>query len=162
MMLLSASVAQLPLHDIVDDYQVSWWPIAVGWWLLVILVMALTLATTYYLIQHFRTHRGYRRVEVLLSGDVCSLAEISLRLKQVLLLKYSRQEIVKSEMQSFAQALLAELPKDKRDHFSALLLCYLERQYQPQDPAFVADYQQWAMQWWQQAKPQFKREARDV
>lgn len=162
MILLSASAAQLPLHDIVDEYQISWWPLAIGWWLLIIAGIVLTALIATQLVLYHRTRRGYSRIEALLKAEAQSLTDISLRLKQVLLLKHPRMDIAKSDIHALSDALLSKLPQRQQADFSASLMLYLERQYQPQDPAFVTAYQEWSIQWWQQAKAQFRQEARHV
>ncbi len=48
------------LRDIIEPGAISWWPLAMGWWILLAIVFALLIATVLWL-QHQRRVNAYRR-----------------------------------------------------------------------------------------------------
>ena len=157
--LFSAIAAQtLPLHDIVDDYEASWWPLAPGWWLLMVLLAALLGTATWLGWRRWQHQRGKKRIEQLLQAPVSRISDVTLRLKQILLLKYPRSQLT----QQFESRLLASVSTAERAALSAALQCHLAQQFQDHDRADAEAFQRWALTWWQYASCQFKQEVRHV
>lgn len=153
---------QLPLHDIVDEHHVSWWPLAFGWWLvLAVVVLSLVLLTLWG--RRAQQHRRRARsVEALLQAPANSISDVNLRLKQVLLLKYPRAQLANLNAEAWQQRLAAELPEQKRDAFSEQLAPYIDLQYQSHTQAMVEAYQAVAMDWWAMVRPHFVKGRRHV
>ena len=157
--LLTATAAQsLPLHDIVDDYQVSWWPLAPGWWLLIVILIGLLWAAGWWGLRHWQQRRGKRRVERMLQAPVSRISDVTLRLKKVLLLKHSRPSLA----QQFGSLLLDSLPSDLRAEQADELQKHLARQFQDHELSDAEAFQNWAVIWWRHAYCQFKQELRHV
>lgn len=156
--LSAVSAQQLPLHDIVDEYAASWWPLAFGWWFLIIVILALLGASAWWSWRKWQQHRGKRRVEQMLGAPISRISDVSLRLKQILLLKYSRPQL----SQEFVALLLGALPPAQRTDQAEVLQRHLERQFQDHDRADAEAFQNWALEWWQRTYPEFKQEVRHV
>lgn len=155
---IAMTANQLPLHDIVVESTISWWPLAIGWWLLIGASILLLSISGWWLWRHWRYRRGVQRIEQRLQAPVERLSDVSLRLQQVLLLKHSRDQL----NQSYTALLLDYVPASQRDSLQRTLSSYLEQQFQPHQQAHAEAFQQWAIVWWQAAYPQFKQEARHV
>lgn len=158
MKIIALSSTQLPLHDIVDDYSVHWWPLAPGWWLLLVLVIVLVAAGSWWLVRTYQQRRGFRRINQSLSAPVERISDVTLRLKQVLLLKHSRSDLSKS----FVTLLVQHLPETQREASANSLREHLELQFQDHSLIDADAFQAWALDWWQHAQREFKQEARHV
>lgn len=156
--LSAAAAQQLPLHDIVDVYTASWWPLAPGWWLLIGVLCGLLWASIWWGWRRWQQQRGKRRVEQLLLAPVSRISDVTLRLKQILLLKYSRPQLA----QEFVSLLLSSLPPSQGAFEAEALRYHLERQFQDHEPDDAEAFQSWALKWWQHAYTQFKQEVRHV
>lgn len=154
----ASGITQLPLHDIVDDYPVHWWPLALGWWLLLGLVIVLLTVGTWWAWRHYQQRRGTRRIAQSLANPVERISDITLRLKQVLLLKHPRSEL----SQSLVTVLLTHIPDTQRESSAASVQVYLELQFQDHNVSDAEAFQAWAQDWWQHAQRDFKQEARRV
>ncbi len=55
-MMQGSDPASLPLRDIHLPDPVSWWPLAPGWWALLLLLVIFVLSTTYF-IRRYRNHK---------------------------------------------------------------------------------------------------------
>lgn len=153
---------QLPLHDIVVDHQVSWWPLALGWWLVIVILLA-SLTGAWFYWRHWQRRRTLKlKVETLLKAPAQSISELNLRLKQVFLLKYPRATLANLEEQAWLQKLIAELPAAQRDEFQKQFAAFTELRYRPQEQASVDSYQRLVLAWWSSAQPHFVKEVKDV
>lgn len=153
---------QLPLHDIVVDHQVSWWPLALGWWLVIAILLA-SLTGAWFYWRHWQRRRTLKlKVETLLKAPAQSISELNLRLKQVLLLKYPRATLANLEEQAWLQKLIAEVPAAQRDEFQKQFAAFTELRYRPQEQASVDRYQRLVLAWWSSAQPHFAKEVKDV
>lgn len=153
---------QLPLHDIVVDHQVSWWPLALGWWLVIAILLA-SLTGAWFYWRHWQRRRTLKlKVETLLKAPAQSISELNLRLKQVLLLKYPRATLANLEEQAWLQKLIAEVPAAQRDEFQNQFAAFTELRYRPQQQASVDSYQRLVLDWWSSAQPHFVKEVKDV
>lgn len=75
------------LNDIVEISQVSWWPLSWGWWLLLVVLLAL-ISTAFMRYRQARQHRAYLRSSQQALLHCTTVAEISRLLKQVVLHYY--------------------------------------------------------------------------
>ena len=158
-LLLTATAAQsLPLHDIVDDYQASWWPLAPGWWLLIVIVAGLLWIAGWWGWRNWQQRRGKRRVERMLRAPVSRISDVTLRLKKILLLKHSRTSLT----QQFSSLLLNALPPNLHAEQANELQQHLGRQFQDHELSDAEAFQDWAVTWWRHAYCQFKQELRHV
>ncbi|RAJ96869.1 DUF4381 domain-containing protein [Aliidiomarina maris] len=159
---MSTTSNELPLHDIVTQTTAGWWPLAWGWWLLIVALFSLAIVATILLVRYLKRRRGMRAVNQLLTSPPASISEVSLRLKQVLMLKHSRTSIAQLSSNQWSALLLSHLPDSQRALLGEQLTPLIEAQYQPQNPALVEAYHAWSLKWWQLAQPQFKREVANV
>lgn len=153
---------QLPLHDIADQHSVSWWPLALGWWLLLAAVGLILCGLWLWFGQRQRRLALNHQVVSLLSTPAQSISELNLRLKQVLLLRYSRATIASMEQQIWLDTLVEALPESQRDGFRSELSAYIDLRYRPQSKASVDSYQALLLEWWTLARPRFAKEIKDV
>lgn len=153
---------QLPLHDIADQHSVSWWPLALGWWLLLAVILLLSCGLWLWLRQRRRRRALTQQVESLLSAPAQSISELNLRLKQVLLLQYSRKTIANMEEETWLKIVVEGVPESQRDEFKSALSPYMDLRYRPQSQTSVDSYQRLLLDWWTVARPRFAKEIKDV
>lgn len=154
---------QLPLHDIADQHSVSWWPLALGWWLLLAVILLLSCGLWLWLRQRQRRLALNQQVVSLLSTPAQSISELNLRLKQVLLLQYSRKSIANMEEHIWLKIVVEGVPESQRDEFKSALAPYMDLRYRPQSQTSVDSYQRLLLDWWTVARPRFaKKEIKDV
>lgn len=156
------SATQLPLHDIVDEHSVSWWPLAVGWWLVIAALLLGLIVFTLWWRRLRKQRRLHKRIEAALHTPATSISELNLRLKQILLIKYPRSQLAHLNAEAWQQRLAAELPDSQRDDFLAQLTPYTSLQYQSHDQTAVDAYQALALSWWKMVRPGFTREKQNV
>lgn len=157
-----AIAMQLPLHDITDQHNVSWWPLAFGWWLLLAAILLLTCSLWLWLRGRQRRRALNQQVESLLSAPAQSISELNLRLKQVLLLRYSRETIASMEEQNWLNIVVEGVPASQRDEFKDELSAYMDLRYRPQTQASVDSYQTLLLDWWALTRSNFAKEIKDV
>lgn len=153
---------QLPLHDIVVDHQVSWWPLAIGWWLVIALLLASLIGAVFFCRRWRQRRLLTQKVATLLNTPAQSISELNLRLKQVLLLKYSRASLAHLDEHAWLHQLIGEVPAAQRDAFEKQFTAFTELRYRPQQQAAVDNYQQLVLTWWASAQPHFFKEVKDV
>lgn len=49
------------LHPIIQSAQISWWPLAIGWWLLLVTGLILIFATSYFLVRRYKANNWRRQ-----------------------------------------------------------------------------------------------------
>ena len=162
MMAPVATAMHLPLHDIADDHSLGWWPLALGWWLLLAAILLLSCGLWLWLRQRQRRLALNQQVVSLLSAPAQSISELNLRLKQVLLLKHSRQAIASMQEQTWLDTLVEAIPESQRSEFSSELSAYMDLRYRPQSRASVDSYQTLLLDWWALARPRFAKEIKNV
>lgn len=150
--------AELPLHDIVDNYSTSWWPLAWGWWLIVLVVAGALTAAAFLLYKRHQKQRPKRLALAALQQPAHSISDLNLRLKQAALLYYPRDQVANLHGDSWFTFLTNSLPEQRRAEFKQAFIEYSYVQYQPHEHSTVESYkillQRWVGLAW---PPQHKR-----
>lgn len=99
------------LDDIELPAEASWWPLAPGWWILGIVVLALLIGLGYYLIRRYR-QLSYQReaLKILqqshaIADDLQFIRHINQLLKRVAIHLYGRQQVAKLHGAAWQQFL---------------------------------------------------------
>jgi hypothetical protein len=132
------------LHDIVTPPDVSWWPFAPGW---IILVSALSLALGYYTYRGVRNWRrnAYRReaIEELQSAE--THAEVSKLLRRTALATSSRETIAALQGERWVEWLAKTAPSSPSDSVREALS---KAVYDPESPnSDLAELRRFAEAW---------------
>ena len=80
------------LHDIVVPPNVSWWPLAMGWYFVLGLIFVVSIALVASQWRQFR-RQAYRRVGLQELRECHSIQQISALLRRVAIVTFSRNEI---------------------------------------------------------------------
>jgi len=80
------------LHDIVEPAPVSWWPLASGWYVLGVVVLALLVVIAARLWVRWKAN-AYRRIAIAELADVTSVRDVSQLLRRTALANASRVEL---------------------------------------------------------------------
>ena len=103
------------LHPLREPVAIAWWPLAPGWWLLIVIALAALLVLGYLLLRRYRAN-AYRR-EALARLQLLRqqypherdrsvyLAELNALLKSVALRAYPRRDIAASSGQQWLEFL---------------------------------------------------------
>ena len=95
--LISSTPNALPLEDIIEPEQISQLPIAVGWWLLLCLVVTVMTALTIFVFHSRRKNQAKRAFQKELSliqtNDPQASVQIAQLLKQLALSYFPRQKV---------------------------------------------------------------------
>lgn len=144
---------QLPLHDIVEASDVSWWPLAWGWWVLILLVLSSTLAIGYHLTKSYLRLRAKRAALVQLKHNGNSLSELNLLTKQAALAYFPRQQIAPLQGQDWFRFLVRQMPAKRQNAFSAQLEDWQDAVYRPQQNQDIEAYRSLMTTWVRHALP---------
>ena len=127
----------LPLRDIHLPDNVSWWPIAAGWWLLLAIII-LSIAIIWFL--HIKKERGRLRKQALAElekvetrfnqhQDTQQLAsELSILLRRVSISRYPRTDVAGLTGQAWLNFLNAQTKSFDTDSANAILNGPFQRQ----------------------------------
>ncbi|MEI6895231.1 MAG: DUF4381 domain-containing protein [Colwellia sp.] len=135
--LASQSAGQtLQLHDIHTPEQVSNFPIAPGWWILLLLI----LISAIWLYKKFKQHKQLNAVKnqalaTLENNDTMRAKECISLLKWTAMHYFSRQHLAKLYGDSFQQFLIMQLPDKHQNNFTQLTTAGFNGQYQAPDEA---------------------------
>lgn len=152
----------LPLKDIVDAHDIHWWPLAWGWWLCLVMVIAAFAALAYWLYQRKRKQQGLLLLQQTLAQPQTSITAVNLAVKQAALCYYPRQQIASLEGASWHAFLVAQVSAAQRDAFAEQLAPYTPLQYQQPPAEAITAYQQLLLDWAAKAWPPRKHEVEDV
>lgn len=91
------------LHPLREPAMIDWWPLAPGWWLLLVLALLCLVALGYFLRRRYRANAYRRRALIQLRelqrqynadrDDTAYIAHINALLKSVALVTYPRREV---------------------------------------------------------------------
>ncbi len=127
----SGQPSQLQLHDIHVPEQVSNFPIAPGWWLLLALLICISLWL-------YKKHKKNsllnankkQALTLLASNESLSAKECIALLKWAAMQYFSRQQLAKMYGRSFHDFLVKQLPQKHQSNFSKLIRPGFDSQYQ--------------------------------
>jgi len=145
----------IQLHDIHVPEQISNFPIAPGWWIL----LALSLFTAIWLYKRFKTKRllnadRKQALKVLANNNSLSSKECIALLKWSAMQYFSRQALAKLYGERFQLFLIKQLPEKYQDTFSKLSAAAFDSQYQAEHKStstIDSDCQQATKLWLEQA-----------
>lgn len=148
--------SNLQLHDIVAAPAASWWPLAIGWYV-VIIGGAVLLVTSLLAIRRAYRMRHARRLALrqLHQHPPQSLAGISLLLKQAALAYFPAAHVSSQSQQQWWHFLLQQLSTKQRERFADLAESVSQASYQPttQQQQWLTAYTEFADYWLRQALP---------
>jgi len=127
----SGQPTQIQLHDIHVPEQVSNFPIAPGWWILLALIIIMTLWL-------YKKHKTNSRLNadkkqalaVLANNESLSAKECITLLKWAAMQYFSRQQLAKLYGMHFQEFLVKQLPLKHQDSFKQLTFAAFDNQYQ--------------------------------
>ncbi len=127
----SGQPAQLQLHDIHVPEQVSNFPIAPGWWILLTLIILMALWL-------YKKHKKNTRLNadkkqalsILANNEYLNAKECIALLKWAAMQYFSRQQLAKLYGKNFQDFLVRQLPENHQDNFIKLITASFDNQYQ--------------------------------
>ena len=123
--------AQLELHDIHLPEQVSNFPIAPGWWLLLALLVISTVWFYKKRKQGIRLNAGKKQaLTVLENNPLLSAKECITLLKWAAMQYVNRQQLAKLYGEGFQRFLMKQLPEKHQANFTKLITAAFQGQYQ--------------------------------
>ncbi|KGJ87412.1 DUF4381 domain-containing protein [Colwellia psychrerythraea] len=154
---LPNQTAPLQLHDIHVPEQVSNFPIAPGWWLL----LAIILLSVVWFYKKFKQQRSLnanknRALAMLANNQNLSEKECISLLKCTAMQYFSRQQLAKLYGTDFKDFLMKQLPVNHQEYFSKLITPAFVRQYQAEqglNSSSDSDCQQATKLWLTNALP---------
>lgn len=154
---------QLPLHDIVEAPDVSWWPLAWGWWVLILLCLSTILIISYRWYQSYRRQRAKRAALVQMNNSGTSLSELNLLAKQAALAYFPRQQIAPLRGTDWFRFLVQQMPAKRQAAFSSQLDSWQDALYRPQQDQDISAYRNLMQEWVRHAlPPHHRKEAKNV
>jgi len=152
-----AKPSPLQLHDIHVPEQISNYPIAPGWWILLALIVFTAIwAYKKHKAMHILNADKKQALAVLASNNSLSATECIALLKWSAMQYFSRQELAKLYGERFQTFLVAQLPEKHQGNFTKLTAAAFDSQYQTAEKATLAinsDCQQATKLWLEQALP---------
>lgn len=121
------------LKDIHLPAEVSWWPLAFGWWCLIVLVLVALMVSIYWLVK--RRKRSQAKREAL--AEIQSLSEQSSHwpaqmnsvLKRVAMHYFSAESVAALYGERWSQFLASHMPVDATEQFLETLMALQNAQY---------------------------------
>jgi hypothetical protein len=152
-----AQASQLQLNDIHVPEQISNFPIAPGWWIL----LALVIFTAIWLYKRHKKNTllnadKKKALSILASNNSLSAKECIALLKWSAMQYFSRQELARLYGDDFKTFLIKQLPEKHQDNFTKLSAAAFDSQYQVQEnttSAIDSDCQQATKLWLEHALP---------
>jgi len=153
----AGQASQLQLHDIHLPEQVSGFPIAPGWWLLVAIII-------FTAIWAYKKHQKNKRLNaskkqamaMLTDNKTLSAKDCIALLKWAAMQYFSRQQLAKLYGENFQAFLIEQLPEKHQLHFTELTTAAFKSQYQAKQVSVETvdqDCQQAAKLWLSHALP---------
>ena len=133
------------LHDIVELEQVSYWPLAWGWWLLLALLLAAIISISFRLIKRRRATAVLRQQQRAIT-HCASVAEVSQCLKLVVLHYFSGQQLETVTGLPWLLFLNQLLPTNKQ-YSEEQLQRIAGQMYQASNSTVFAQYHSFADTW---------------
>lgn len=152
------NAAQGPqLHDIVLPIEPSYWPLAIGWWLVIAISLIALIFTTTTVIKHLK----YWKVKRLAQGklaDCTSCDEINQLLKQVAIHYCTRQDIGPMKNAQWTNFLMSNLAESQRETLNDIH----QALYRPNHDEYRNNYLHIANTWLTQLNKNSLREMNNV
>lgn len=122
----------------------TWWPLAWGWWVLILFSLIFLIWLTHFLIKKYRTgiakKQAIKQIDQLSSAD--SLIQLNSLLKRAFLSYYQRDKVAGLHGKQWHRFLIQQLPASKQTQFHDPLQQFIERIYQPNQTLTDIDKQQ--------------------
>ncbi|RUO25237.1 DUF4381 domain-containing protein [Aliidiomarina minuta] len=144
---------QLPLHDIVEASEVSWWPLAWGWWALILLFLSTIIFIAYYWTKRYLRLRAKRAALVQINHSGNSLSELNLLTKRAALAYFPRQQIAPLQGRAWFEFMVQQMPAKRQAAFSAQLEGWQDALYRPQQNQEIEAYRSIMKEWVRYALP---------
>lgn len=123
--------AQLQLHDIHVPEQVSNFPIAPGWWILLTLVILMALWSYKKYKKNTRLNADKKQaLAVLANNEALSAKDCIALLKWAAMQYFSREQLAKLYGKDFQEFLTKQLPQQHQANFNTLITAGFDSQYQ--------------------------------
>lgn len=153
----SGQSAQLQLHDIHVPEQISNFPIAPGWWILLILI----LLGSFWSYKKYQDNKRInanknKALAMLATNQTLSAKECIALLKWAAMQYFSRKKLAKLYGDEFQTFLIEQLPQKYQESFAQLSSAAFKGQYQAEqqaDEEISRDCQQAAKLWLTNALP---------
>lgn len=142
------------LHDIVPAPAAEWWPLAPGWYAVVVVVLVLLLASLIGGSRYISRRRVQRAAMRHLQHPLGDCQKITLALKQACLGYVPRRRIAALQGMQWVEFLLAPLPAKQQQQWRQFLIDATVVSYRQQKDQSTADeYQRFARYWIHYALP---------
>lgn len=144
------------LHDIVSAPAASWWPLATGWYVLIVVLLVLTLGLAWSSYRAWQGRRARRlALRQLLQQPPQSISAVSLLLKQAAAVYFPQLQDYKHQQQQWWAFLQAPLSLRQRQRYQTLFEQLPHLSYQPQieQQRLLPDYIAFAEFWLRSALP---------
>lgn len=149
------------LHDIVLPEPVGWWPLAWGWWVLMLLLIGAMIGLGWWLQQRQLRHQTRKlavaelnRYQQQLSAHApASYAAMNAIVKRAVLQLWPAQEVASLQGIDWLRFLVAQVPATKHQEIAEPLLAYQHKLYQPTSASDAARYHGLLLQWLEQCLP---------
>jgi len=136
---LPNQATQLQLHDIHLPEQVSNYPIAPGWWLLLTLIILIAVWSYKVFNKNKRLNSSKKQALAILANNPSLPAKECISLLKWAAMQYgNRQQLAKLYGESFQYFLIQQLPEKYQANFTALSTAAFAQQYQAEQ-ALLAD-----------------------
>ena len=146
------------LKDIHLPQEVGLWPLAWGWWLLIVVIVMAVIAGVIYLVKRHRKHQAKRQtVKALVALSESSEhwpQQINSLLKRVAMVYFPTGSVEQLHSSNWVNFLLSQLPANKRERANAGFTQLQSALYQRQlEEAKFEESQRLAIEWVKHALP---------
>lgn len=146
------------LKDIHQSAPVGWWPLAWGWWVLLICLAILLVASVYVIRQHYlrriAKNQSLKALSQIQAQAPDWAVQVHLILRRVCLSYFPTEHVAKLHGDAWLDFLLAQLPAKRATQLAPTLKQLIMSQYQPTTtPLNFDDVSQCVKQWINTACP---------
>ncbi|WP_194757315.1 DUF4381 domain-containing protein [Aliidiomarina indica] len=139
------------LHDIVPPEPVGWWPLAWGWWVLIVILLVAGSIVLWRTLSRYSKLRPQRLVLAQLQQPHSSLTQVNITLKRGLLMANGNTPCAHLHGDDWFDYLVTSLPSRHQADFQAQLAPFRDRLYQAHQADDVTRYQALIRQWAQRS-----------
>ena len=117
------------LQDIQLPQDVHQYPVALGWWLLLALIILSLVFALRYLSKRKKLNHAKKQALAMAKNQSLSAAEVLSIFKQAALVYWPRERVASIHSQGFATFLTEQLPDKDKQHFEQLVSSSFEQHY---------------------------------